>query len=145
MITVIVAYCSKCHLGNKKGARSLFIIISFECYTSFKKCTSTNFHISPSMLRWLSKKALLLYESDFNSRWILSGTPSWRGINLIGVASLWSVQEGLSYLAREDELPGFMKMVGFVDKKNCRFEYYPSHPTNLPINKGVLSRSIQNE
>ena len=67
---------------------------------------------------------------------VLSGTPSWRGINRIEVASLWSVLEGLDYLAREDELPGFMKMVGFVDKKNCRFEYSPSHPTNLPISKG---------
>ncbi|EOK3683509.1 hypothetical protein ACM5PK_005064, partial [Escherichia coli] len=67
---------------------------------------------------------------------VLSGTPSWRGINRIEVASLWSVLEGLAYLAREDELPGFMKMVGFVDKKNCRFEYSPSHPTNLPISKG---------
>ncbi|CAM7766275.1 hypothetical protein L378_03037 [Klebsiella pneumoniae MGH 32] len=26
------------------------------------------------------------------------------------------------------KLPGFMKMVGFVDKKNCRFEYYPLAP-----------------
>jgi len=59
---------------------------------------------------------------------ILSGTPSWRGINLIGVASLWSVLEGLAYLAREDELPGLMKMVGFVDRRTAVFSTSTNHP-----------------
>lgn len=74
---------------------------------------------------------------------ILSGTPSWRGINRIGVASLWSVLEGLAYLAREDELPGLMKMVGFVDKKNCRFEYFHQSPKQTyPNAKGVSTTII---
>ncbi|PCQ14566.1 hypothetical protein CP995_17630 [Klebsiella pneumoniae] len=42
----------------------------------------------------------------------------------------------VSLSGKEDELPGFNEDGWFVDKKNCRFGYYPSHPTNLPISKG---------
>ncbi|WP_336104399.1 hypothetical protein [Klebsiella pneumoniae] len=38
------------------------------------------------------------------------------------------VLEGLTYLVREDEIARLHEDGWFVDKKNCRFEYYPLAP-----------------